>query len=61
MLLGANEEADRQDVSRGWGSQHCKPCNRETCTGKEEQEIGCFEGNRGRKLKGRETSEGEEN
>lgn len=25
----------------------------------EEQEIGCFEGNRGRKLTGRETSEGE--
>lgn len=26
----------------------------------EKQEIGCFEGNRGRKLTGRETSEGEE-
>lgn len=43
------------------GSQHWEPCNRETCVhAKEEQEIGCFEGNRGRKLRGRETREEEE-
>jgi len=43
------------------GSDHWEPCNRETCVcTKEEQEIGCFEGNRGRKLRGRETREGEE-
>lgn len=41
-------------------SQHWETCNREMCTCKDEQEIGCFEGIRGRKQKGRETGEGEE-
>lgn len=57
--MGASDEANRQDVSRERGSQHGEPCGRETHAA-EEQEIGCFEGNRGRKLTGREASEEEE-
>lgn len=58
--MDVSAETNRQDVSRERG-----PSMGSCVTGKhfpaaEEQEIGCFEGNRGRKLTGRETSEGEE-
>lgn len=57
--VSAMRQAGRTFLEDG-RSQHWEPCNREMCTCKEEQEIGCFEGIGGRKKRGRETREGEE-
>lgn len=52
-------QAGRMFLEKG-GLSMGRHVMREQFHATEKQEIGCFEGNRGRKLTGRETSEGEE-